>query len=67
ELGNAISALTKKKSTFLLSKDGTVSPPEGGEEESKLGDKAPVWIQDTRVTMCMLCTDKFTVTNRRHH
>lgn len=33
----------------------------------KLGEKAPVWIPDHRVTMCMSCTSPFTLTNRRHH
>lgn len=40
---------------------------ENKEENERLGSKAPVWIPDTRVSMCMLCTDDFTVTNRRHH
>ena len=33
----------------------------------KLGSRAPVWIPDARVSMCMLCTAEFTVTFRRHH
>ncbi|CAH1784124.1 unnamed protein product [Owenia fusiformis] len=33
----------------------------------KLGSRAPIWIPDARVTMCMLCTSEFTVTWRRHH
>lgn len=32
-----------------------------------LGHKAPLWIPDARVTMCMICTCEFTVTFRRHH
>ncbi|XP_052779804.1 uncharacterized protein LOC128217033 isoform X2 [Mya arenaria] len=32
-----------------------------------LGHKAPLWIPDARVTMCMICTVEFTVTFRRHH
>jgi len=32
-----------------------------------LGHKAPLWIPDVRVTMCMICTCEFTVTFRRHH
>ncbi|XP_052249054.1 uncharacterized protein LOC127856886 isoform X3 [Dreissena polymorpha] len=32
-----------------------------------LGHKAPLWIPDARVTMCMICTIEFTVTFRRHH
>ena len=34
---------------------------------TKLGEKAPVWIPDARVTMCMSCTKPFTAINRRHH
>lgn len=33
----------------------------------ELGSKAPIWIPDTRVTMCMICTSEFSVTWRRHH
>lgn len=29
--------------------------------------QAPIWIPDSRVTMCQLCTAAFTVTFRRHH
>ncbi|CAG0891550.1 unnamed protein product [Darwinula stevensoni] len=32
-----------------------------------LGKEAPVWVPDSRVTMCQLCTSEFTVTFRRHH
>ena len=34
---------------------------------SPLGSKAPIWIPDTRATMCMICTCEFTMTWRRHH
>lgn len=37
------------------------------EEDSPLGSKAPIWIPDTRATMCMICTSEFTLTWRRHH
>lgn len=33
----------------------------------KLGTRAPVWVPDARVSMCMLCTAEFTITFRRHH
>ncbi|XP_072026421.1 uncharacterized protein [Amphiura filiformis] len=36
-------------------------------DTSSLGRKAPIWIPDSRVTMCMICTCEFTVTWRRHH
>ena len=29
--------------------------------------QAPVWIPDSRVTMCQLCTSAFSITFRRHH
>ena len=29
--------------------------------------QAPVWVPDSRASMCQLCTSEFTVTNRRHH
>ncbi|CAG5115277.1 unnamed protein product, partial [Candidula unifasciata] len=32
-----------------------------------LGHKAPLWVPDARVTMCMLCLLEFTLTWRRHH
>ncbi|EDO48232.1 predicted protein, partial [Nematostella vectensis] len=63
ELERAINAMTKKKISFFKSKEGITQDS----EDTKLGEKAPVWIPDARVTMCMLCTDDFTVTNRRHH
>lgn len=34
---------------------------------SKLGDLAPVWLHDSRVTMCYSCTTTFNFLNRRHH
>jgi len=35
--------------------------------EGELGDTAPVWIPDQRVTMCQMCSEEFTLVNRRHH
>lgn len=32
-----------------------------------LGHKAPLWVPDARVTMCMLCLAEFSITWRRHH
>lgn len=32
-----------------------------------LGAKAPLWVPDARVTMCMVCLVEFTLTWRRHH
>lgn len=33
----------------------------------QLGKEAPLWITDSRVSMCQQCTSLFTVTFRRHH
>ena len=38
-----------------------------GHTNEKVGNTAPVWIPDRRVTMCMNCTVEFTVLIRRHH
>lgn len=32
-----------------------------------LGQKAPLWTPDSRVTMCQLCTSSFSALFRRHH
>ncbi|OTF73841.1 hypothetical protein BLA29_011987, partial [Euroglyphus maynei] len=36
-------------------------------ETTRFGDLAPVWLHDNYVTMCHLCTEPFTILNRRHH
>lgn len=35
--------------------------------DRQLGKVAPLWITDSRVSMCQQCTSIFTVTFRRHH
>lgn len=40
---------------------------QSGSREYVLGETAPVWIADDRVTMCMLCNETFTFAYRRHH
>ena len=32
-----------------------------------VGQKAPLWVKDEDVTMCMLCTLKFGLIYRKHH
>ncbi|CAB3996542.1 Fgd6 [Paramuricea clavata] len=71
-LRNASDEIRKKKITFRLAKKEKMealfdAQHQDDDKEAKLGSKAPVWIPDVRVTMCMVCTDDFTVTNRRHH
>ncbi|KAM4734573.1 FYVE, RhoGEF and PH domain-containing protein 6-like isoform 2-T2 [Anableps anableps] len=66
-ISSAISEYTKKKISFL----SINTPAEENLGESvdgpPLGSKAPIWIPDTRTTMCMICTCDFTLTWRRHH
>uniref|UniRef100_A0A8C4N6P0 FYVE, RhoGEF and PH domain-containing protein 6 n=1 Tax=Eptatretus burgeri TaxID=7764 RepID=A0A8C4N6P0_EPTBU len=63
-ISHTIEEYTRKRITF--------TPREFTEEgmdrlETELGNKAPIWIPDSRVSMCMICTCDFTLTWRRHH
>jgi len=33
----------------------------------ELGRRAPTWVRDQETSMCMRCTDTFTMFRRRHH
>ncbi|KAM9204488.1 FYVE, RhoGEF and PH domain-containing protein 6 [Mergus octosetaceus] len=66
-ISRSIEEYTKKRITFNPSKSLEEADPEKQEEDSPLGSKAPIWIPDTRATMCMICTSEFTLTWRRHH
>ncbi|XP_074645967.1 uncharacterized protein LOC141902225 [Tubulanus polymorphus] len=65
-LTKAIDDNAVKRSTYEIAKTN----PQGIvtiDKDFILGAKAPVWVPDARVTMCMACTSEFTVTWRRHH
>lgn len=66
-ISRAIEEYAKKRTTFCPSRSVEEAVTENQEEGSPLGSKAPIWIPDTRVTMCMICTSEFTLTWRRHH
>ncbi|NXT43710.1 FGD6 protein, partial [Pelecanoides urinatrix] len=66
-ISKSIEEYAKKRITFNPSKSLEETDPEKQEEDSPLGSKAPIWIPDTRATMCMICTSEFTLTWRRHH
>ncbi|NXU17802.1 FGD6 protein, partial [Pardalotus punctatus] len=66
-ISKSIEEYTKKRITFNPSKSLEEADSEKPEEDSPLGSKAPIWIPDTRATMCMICTSEFTLTWRRHH
>lgn len=59
----AIDVFQKKNETFKL------APKEMSVEEQaeELGQRAPHWIRDSEVTMCMKCQDPFSTFTRRHH
>ncbi|XP_071960795.1 uncharacterized protein [Antedon mediterranea] len=63
-LMTAITDYAQKKSSFNLMGPNAVMTENN---LMSLGRKAPVWIPDGRVTMCMICTCEFTITWRRHH
>ncbi|XP_050001582.1 FYVE, RhoGEF and PH domain-containing protein 6 [Alexandromys fortis] len=65
-ISRAIDEYAKKRTTFCPSRS-LDEDLEKKEEVSPLGSKAPIWIPDTRATMCMICTSEFTLTWRRHH
>lgn len=66
-ISRSIEDYAKKRITFNPSKSLEEADTEKQEEASPLGSKAPIWIPDTRATMCMICTSEFTLTWRRHH
>ncbi|XP_078468379.1 FYVE, RhoGEF and PH domain-containing protein 6 [Lampetra planeri] len=79
-ISRAIDDYTRKRISFThtcggAGGDGGDGGGDGGSgqmdtfqrSESQLGHKAPIWIPDSRVTMCMICTCDFTLTWRRHH
>ncbi|XP_042637624.1 FYVE, RhoGEF and PH domain-containing protein 6 [Orycteropus afer afer] len=66
-ISRSIEEYAKKRITFCPSRSLDEADVENKEEVSPLGSKAPIWIPDTRVTMCMICTSEFTLTWRRHH
>ncbi|XP_077628289.1 FYVE, RhoGEF and PH domain-containing protein 6 isoform X2 [Crocuta crocuta] len=66
-ISRSIEEYAKKRITFCPSRSLDEADAENKEEVSPLGSKAPIWIPDTRATMCMICTSEFTLTWRRHH
>ncbi|KAK7824913.1 hypothetical protein U0070_014119 [Myodes glareolus] len=55
-ISRAIEEYAKKRTTFCPSRS-LDEDLEKKEEVSPLGSKAPIWIPDTRATMCMICTN----------
>ncbi|XP_006179932.1 FYVE, RhoGEF and PH domain-containing protein 6 isoform X2 [Camelus ferus] len=66
-ISRSIEEYAKKRITFCPTRSLDEADSENKDEVSPLGSKAPIWIPDTRATMCMICTSEFTLTWRRHH
>ncbi|XP_053572866.1 FYVE, RhoGEF and PH domain-containing protein 6 [Bombina bombina] len=66
-ISRAIEDYSKKKITFNPARSLEEVDTDNEKGDSPLGTKAPIWIPDVRVTMCMICTSEFTLTWRRHH
>ncbi|XP_013773396.1 FYVE, RhoGEF and PH domain-containing protein 6-like [Limulus polyphemus] len=66
-LSKAITENATKRRSFLLVKDDDDDMEDEAESHLKIGNKAPVWVPDKRVSMCQICTRDFKVTYRRHH
>ncbi|XP_037315790.2 FYVE, RhoGEF and PH domain-containing protein 4-like [Pungitius pungitius] len=60
----AIDVFLKKHETFKLA----CKEPDVEESAAELGRRAPRWIRDNEVTVCMKCEEPFNpITRRRHH
>ncbi|XP_029008536.1 FYVE, RhoGEF and PH domain-containing protein 6-like [Betta splendens] len=66
-LSNAITDKTKKSISFVTGKPPEEVEPTDSTASPALGSRAPIWIPDLRVTMCMICACEFTIARRRHH
>ncbi|KAK3612031.1 hypothetical protein CHS0354_021708 [Potamilus streckersoni] len=59
-----------KLKSFTRAQSNSIDSSVLDDEQDKthiLGKKAPQWIKDDAVTMCMVCTQQFTALKRRHH
>ncbi|XP_058162645.1 FYVE, RhoGEF and PH domain-containing protein 2 isoform X2 [Dasypus novemcinctus] len=66
---DAIDQIEKRNETFKAAVQGSEGDAPGQELQSEeLGLRAPQWVRDKMVTMCMRCQEPFTaLTRRRHH
>ncbi|ROL46617.1 FYVE, RhoGEF and PH domain-containing protein 6 [Anabarilius grahami] len=66
-ISTTIDDYTKKETTFTTVRNPEMTTQDVVDTGDQLGNKAPIWIPDSRATMCMICTCEFTLTYRRHH
>jgi len=62
-INTAIEEYSQKKASFV----STAQLDPVTRLSGSLGDSAPVWIPDERVTMCQTCSTEFSIVTRRHH
>ena len=67
ERNDWVEAINSAIEEYINKKMSFVSPEQARPASLSLGDSAPVWIPDQRVTMCQLCSLDFSLTVRRHH
>ena len=72
DLRNAIGRIkenrdSRKKFSSSASTAGECSVCEDPDDKLSFGLKAPLWLQDNSVTMCMGCAEPFSMMRRRHH
>lgn len=60
KLKEAVDECTNKRDSYKKSSNVVL-------KEGELGKKAPAWVRDEAVSMCMLCDVLFTKLRRRHH
>lgn len=66
-MSSAIEEHISRKATFQAASNKGGSEAEGFNDVGKIGNSAPVWVPDRRVTMCQSCSVEFSVLIRRHH
>ncbi|XP_077190450.1 FYVE, RhoGEF and PH domain-containing protein 2 isoform X2 [Paroedura picta] len=67
---SAIDKKEKRNESFKLAIQGSEGEPQDFShcQSEELGKRAPQWVRDKLVTMCMRCKEPFnTITRRRHH
>ncbi|XP_061418672.1 FYVE, RhoGEF and PH domain-containing protein 4-like [Lethenteron reissneri] len=71
-INEVIKTFREKEETFMGHKKDVVEGPSVSSPPAtqglELGQRAPMWVRDVNVTLCMACQDPFTaLTRRRHH
>ncbi|XP_072001396.1 FYVE, RhoGEF and PH domain-containing protein 4 isoform X3 [Engystomops pustulosus] len=67
-LETAISEFQQRNETFIIAQAKKTEEASQEVSSAELGLRAPRWIRDNEVTMCMKCKEQFNaLTRRRHH